>query len=118
MNMKILVILLIGILSAGAQQPKDSHCSRVEKISGTLPMGPFDVKKGEIYRSPVVSFTVSADGSVSQIRLIRSSGIRDLDVRLLREFKKWIYSTRPDCAPIKVQMKMTIDWVNPRSLRE
>jgi TonB family protein len=113
MSMKIFAILLVGVLSAGAQLAKDSNCSRDEKISGAVPTDPFDVKKGEIYRSPVVSFTVSADGTLSQIRFIRGSGIRSLNAQLIREIKKWRYSSRPDCAPIRVKTAITIDWVDP-----
>jgi hypothetical protein len=40
----------------------------------------FKFRKGETYRqSPVVSYQVDPDGTVSNVKLIRSTGVKDID---------------------------------------
>lgn len=70
----------------------------------------FKVKENETYRhAPVVSYSIDADGNVIDPHLMRSSGISDIDIKLLNAIKHWKYKPRPHCPVIDTQMSVTID---------
>src|SRR5258708_5355565 len=74
--------------------------------------GPFKVLPGEAYKdSPTLSFQINEDGSVSKIKLIRSSGVRDIDEQTVNAIRGWKYKPRPGCGAIEVKMSLTIDWM-------
>ena len=71
----------------------------------------FKIQKNEIYQyTPVVSYSIDSDGNVIDLRLLQSSGISDVDTKLLNAIKDWKYKPRPHCAVIETQMSVTIDW--------
>ena len=73
--------------------------------------GPFKVLPGESYKdSPTLSFQINDDGSVSKIKLIRSSGVRDVDKQTVEAIRGWKYKPRPGCGALEVKMTLTIDW--------
>ena len=73
--------------------------------------GPFKVLPGECYKgSPVLSFQINEDGSVSNVKIIRSSGVRDIDKQTVKTIRGWKYELRPGCA-LDVEMSITIDWI-------
>jgi TonB family protein len=58
-----------------------------------------------------VKFLVHEDGSVSDVKIVRSTGVRDIDKKLLEAVFKWKYEPNPACGMV-VETKMTliIDW--------
>jgi hypothetical protein len=62
-------------------------------------------QKGEKYRRPpMVAYEVEENGDVRKLRLVRHSGIRELDGKLLSTAVQWKYQTRPGCGVLKVRL--------------
>jgi TonB family protein len=87
-----------------------TKCKPSPRIKGDLPRKPFKFLPGESYKSaPVVHFEIEEGGSVKHVRLVRSSGIKDLDNKLLKAVADWRYKPNPGC-PIETDMTLTIHW--------
>ena len=73
---------------------------------------PHEAAKNGIMGSAVVQFVVRKDGSITNIRVLRSiePGIDEEAVRLVESMPKWIPGEK-DGAPINVGYKMRIDFV-------
>jgi TonB family protein len=66
---------------------------------------------GESYRhSPVIALQITEEGSMANVRVVRSSGIKDLDARLIRGVSSWRYYPRPGCGVIESTMTVIIDF--------
>jgi len=52
----------------------------------------------------MVAYEVREDGSVSRVRLVRHSGIKELDEELLNVASSWNYRARPGCESAKVPL--------------
>jgi hypothetical protein len=62
-------------------------------------------QKGEKYRRPpMVAYEVQANGDVRKVRLVRHSGIIELDEKLLSTAVQWKYQTRPGCGAVRVRL--------------
>jgi hypothetical protein len=62
-------------------------------------------QEGEKYRRPpMVAYEVQENGDVRKLRLVRRSGIKELDEKLLSTAVQWKYQTRPGCAALKVRL--------------
>jgi TonB family protein len=69
----------------------------------------FAFARGEKYKnSPVVSFSISEDGSVSNVRLKRSSGVKSIDEYAIQSVKSVEYKPMPGCPGIESQADVTI----------
>jgi len=75
-------------------------------------VGPFHLRAGETYRhSPAISYSIQVDGTVTDAKLIQSSGIKRLDEVVLSNVANWKYKPRASrCGIIDSQMSLTIDW--------
>lgn len=105
-----LVLGALLLLSTNDQGPVSSACRISRQTKGSVPWKLFKRSVGESYKhAPIVSFTIKEDGSVSNVRLIRSSGIRDLDQQVLTAIANWKYKPNPGCT-IETKMSLTIDW--------
>lgn len=79
-------------------------------LSQALPKD-FRFRKGETYRnSPIVSYQVDPDGTVSNVKLIRSTGVKDIDAFAVDWAKKLKYKPAPDCETLLVDTSITIDF--------
>ena len=68
-------------------------------------------KKGESYkRDPVIGFGISETGEVINARVVRSSGVGDIDAWVLKEIQKWKYRPAPSCGVRKSEISVTIDF--------
>jgi len=66
---------------------------------------------GESFRhSPVIAFEIKEDGSISNLRLVRSSGIKDLDKKTMAAVAVWKYKPRPGCGLIESEMTVTVEF--------
>ena len=64
-----------------------------------------EAQMGEKYRRPpMVAYEVQEDGVVRGVRLVRRSGIKDLDQELLDVASSWKYRARPGCGTAKVSL--------------
>jgi TonB family protein len=71
----------------------------------------FHFEKGERYRhSGYVSFEVDENGNVSEPKIIRSTGARDVDNYLLRAVKHWKYKPAPGCGTRGGEADLTVDF--------
>jgi TonB family protein len=57
---------------------------------------------------PIVSFTVGERGEVSNIKLRRSSGIREIDEWVVDSMRKWRYKPTPGCDEIESKVEFSI----------
>jgi TonB family protein len=114
MKKAFLTLGLTWALSSLAQtnQPAvvPSACRASQLVKGGVPTKSFERAAGESYKhAPIVSFTIKEDGSIANVRLVRSSGIRDLDRQVLKAVARWKYKPNPGCT-IETKMSLTIDW--------
>lgn len=66
---------------------------------------------GETYKnSPVVAFQINEDGSVSNIRLERSCGVKSLDNQVLAAVSHAQYRPRPNCGILEPKITVDIDF--------
>jgi hypothetical protein len=52
----------------------------------------------------MVAYEVQEDGGIRALRLVRHSGIKELDQELLAAASNWKYQARPGCASVKVPL--------------
>jgi TonB family protein len=106
------VVLTIGLVATSWGQPSPSECMKIVRIRGSFPKGPFKTLPGESYkRSPTVKFLVQEDGTVSDASITHSSGVADIDKKILDAVAKWKYKPRHSgCAVIENEMTATIHW--------
>lgn len=96
---------------ADATRELPPRCTVTQKRRGEIPTGPFRHSRGESYkRAPVVKFDIEEDGTVSNIKLMRSSGLKDLDQKLVQAIRHWEYDQRPGCGVTESEITATIDW--------
>src|SRR5579863_2287049 len=73
--------------------------------------GPFQFGPDEFYKgAPVIKFLIREDGTVSEVRLIRSSGIADIDKKLLETYSSWQFNKQTGRPAIESQVAAVIDW--------
>jgi TonB family protein len=117
MKLTIRVVLLTLALAAacwGQGSPKKSpspECAKTIRIHGSLPKGPFTTRPNESRKqSPTVKYLIQEDGTVSNATITRSSGLSDMDKKLLDAIAKWKYKPRTSgCGAIEIEMAITID---------
>lgn len=114
-----LVLLTLGLVSAcwGQDAPKkrvSAECTKTTRVRGSFPKGPFRFLPKESYkRSPLIKYQIQEDGSVSNAIVTRSSGVADIDKRVLQAVARWKYKPRPaGCGIIDTEMSVIIDWAN------
>jgi len=56
-----------------------------------------------------VKFDILEDGSVANVKIVRSSGVSDLDKRLVSSVNRLKYKARPGCGIVESTMVITID---------
>lgn len=72
---------------------------------------PFQFGSTESYKGPpVVRFLVHEDGTVSDVRLVRSSGVADIDKKLLEAYSGWKYKAQPGRPIVESEVSVVVDW--------
>jgi TonB family protein len=102
--------------------PALSMCqtAKTEKVSaacknGSLehkagPTGPYKFLPGKTYKhSPTVKFQINEDGTVSKVKLTRSSGVKDIDKQVLETISSWKFTPVPGCT-LDSEMTVLIHW--------
>jgi len=105
------LLLCVGfpVSLAQSQNRLPPNCAATQRIRGQFPGGPFTFLPGERYRGgPLVKFEIGEDGSVTNVRIGRSSGITDIDKETLRALAAWKYNTRSGCPPVDIEMSVLI----------
>jgi TonB family protein len=60
-------------------------------------------------KSPVVNYVVREDGSISTVKLVKSSGLLCWDRAILATVKTWKYPKAPGCGERKATLSIDID---------
>ena len=92
------------------KQSLPPECAKTIRIYGAFPKGPFKTLPNESYKqAPTVKFLIQEDGTVSNATLTRSSGMADMDKKILDAIAKWKYKPRPSgCGAIETEMTAII----------
>jgi len=111
------VVLTLGLVTTCRSQDSQKkslqpECTKTIRVHGPFPKGPFKTHLDESYkRSPTVKYLIQEDGTVSNGTITRSSGVADMDKRILDAIAQWKYKPRPSgCGVIETEMTVTIHW--------
>jgi TonB family protein len=118
MKLEIAIVLFtLGLGGAcwgqGTQKKSvPSECTKIIRVHGSLPKGPYKFLPKESYkRSPLIKYQIKEDGTVSNAIVTRSSGVADIDKKILDAVARWKYKPRPvGCAVVDNEMSVTIDF--------
>jgi TonB family protein len=109
------LLLTLGLVTTcwGQESQKKSlppECTKTIRVHGSDPKGPFKTLPNESYKqSPTVKYLIQEDGTVSDATITRSSGMADMDKKILDAIAKWKYKPRPSgCGVIETEMAVTI----------
>jgi TonB family protein len=82
------------------------------RVHGSVPKGPFKFLPRESYKgSPLIEYQIQEDGTVSDAIIARTSGVADIDKKVLDAVARWKYKPRPvGCGVIETKMSLTIDF--------
>jgi TonB family protein len=72
----------------------------------------FKLLPNESYKKlPHFKYVIQGEGTVSDVKITRSSGVADIDKTLLDAMARWKYKPRPaGCGIIESEMSVTIDF--------
>ncbi len=85
------VVLTLGLATACWSQDSQKkglppECTKMIRVHGSFPKGPFKTLPNESYkRPPVVKYLIREDGMVSNATIARSSGLADMDKKILAQ---------------------------------
>jgi len=99
--------------SQGTQKKNvPSECAKLIRLYNTFPNKPFKFLPKETYKGgPLIKYQVQEDGTVSDATLARSSGVADIDKKVLDAVARWKFKPRPvGCGVIDTEMFATIDF--------
>jgi TonB family protein len=93
-------------------QAPQPECTKTVRIHGSFPKGSFRTLPGEWYkRRPTVKFLIQDDGTVSDASITYSSGVADIDEKILDAAAKRKYRPQPSgCEVIENEMTAIIHW--------
>jgi TonB family protein len=98
-------ILTFAPIAVSQTNQSGADCKSLMLQSGSTAIEEVIPQKGERFRRPpMVAFEVQEDGDVRKLRLVRRSGIRELDGKLLLAASNWKYQVRPGCGIVKVPL--------------
>jgi TonB family protein len=88
------------------------ECTKTIRVNGAFPTGPFKILPNETYkRPPFIRYQIQEDGAVSDAVLVHSSGVADVDKKVVDAVRSWKYQARPTgCGVIETKMSVVIDW--------
>ena len=111
------VLLALGLVTTSWSQESQKkslppECAKTIRVHSSFPEGPFKTLPGESYkRSPTVKYLIQEDGTVSNVTITRSSGVADIDRKILDAIAKWKCKSRPSgCGVIENEVTLTIHW--------
>jgi TonB family protein len=116
LNIRVVLLTLGLVTSCWSQDSQKKslppECTKTIRVHGSFPNGPFKTLPDESYkRSPTVKYLIQEAGTVSNATITRSSGVADMDKKILDAIAKWKYKPRPSgCGVIETEMTVTIHW--------
>lgn len=86
------------------------ECKNRPVLNKSGPTAPYKFFPGESYkRSPIVKLQINEDGTVSNVKLIRSSGVKDINRKMLKAASGWEFKAVPGCI-LDSEATIDIDW--------
>ena len=99
----------VAAQDAPQNKPEQTQCKAIPLLK-INPKWPKRVEMSKKKSGPTVKFTIEKDGSVSQVSLIKSSGLKAIDAAALDAVKKSSYhSLGAGCDQIESKVNFTID---------
>jgi len=100
----ILALMFPPLLLRQTGQPAQD-CKALVMLGESAAIEQVQPHKGEKYRRPpMVAYEVLQNGDVRKLRLVRHSGIKELDGNLLLAASHWKYRARAGCGTVKVPL--------------
>jgi TonB family protein len=96
-----IVLIILGVTTDCWSQDLQKkrvppECAKTIRVHGSFPTGPFEILPNESYkRSPIIHYEIHEDGTVSNAAVTRTSGVADIDRKLLDAFSRWKFKPRP-----------------------
>ena|ERR1700689_2992661 len=111
----VVLLVVCAAIACSAEIAQDkkvpAECAAAHREQGPIPNKPFKFRPGESYKqAPVVKFQISEDGAVLQAKIVRSSGVSDIDTKVLEAVTKWKYKPRPGCGVLNSETSVLIRW--------
>ena len=97
-----ILILTFAPIALSQTNQSGADCKSLVMQSGSAAIE--DVQPQKSRWLPMVAYEVQADGDVRKLRLVRHSGNKELDGKLLSSASQWKYQARPGCGIVKVQL--------------
>jgi TonB family protein len=115
----VLLTIILGCACWGQEAQKKSvppESAKAIRVRGPIPNGPFEFLPKESYKgSPLIKFQIQEEGKVSGALISRSSGVADIDKKVLDAVARWRYKPRPaGCGAIDTEVSVTIDFAESR----
>jgi TonB family protein len=110
------VLLALGLaVACWSQEQKNGlprECAKTIRVQGSVPKGPFKTLPNESYKQhPTIKYEILENGTVSNARITRQSGVADIDKQVLNSVSHWKYKPRrAGCGVIETEMSVTIDF--------
>lgn len=106
----VLTCLSLCIGQTKTEKPSE-RCLHRKWMQNHVPTGPYKFLEDDSYKgAPIFKFQVNEDGTVSGVKLICSSGVRDIDRKVIIAVAHWKYEPGPGCGIVETNMSLTIDW--------
>ena len=100
-----ILILTFSPIALSQTNRSGADCKSLVMQSGSAAIEDVQPQKGEKSRRfPMVAYEVQEDGDIRKLRLVRRSGIKELDGNLLSAASQWKYQARPGCGVVKVRL--------------
>jgi hypothetical protein len=100
-----ILILMTAPIAFSQTNQSAADCKSLVLQSGSTAIEEVIPQRVEKFRRPpMVAYEVLADGDVRKLRLLRHSGIKELDGKLLLAASHWKYQARPGCGIEKVRL--------------
>jgi TonB family protein len=111
----VLIMSCLGTVCWGQASQKrgvPTECRKIVRVSGSFPTGPFTVLPRESYKhSPTIKYVIEEDGTVSHASITRTSGVADINKKVLDAIAQWKYKPRPaGCGVVETEITVTIHW--------
>ena len=105
LTVAIILTLIFAPVLLSQTGRSETDCKSLVMPSDATAIEEVQPQKGEKYRRPpMVAYEVQENGDVRKLRLVRHSGIKELDGKLLSTAVRWKYQTRPGCGVLKVRL--------------
>jgi NTF2 fold immunity protein of polymorphic toxin system component len=100
-----ILILMLAPIAVSQTNQSGADCKSLVMQSESAAREEMQPQKDEkSHRPPMVAYEVQEDGDVRKLRLVRHSGIKELDGQLLSAASQWKYQARPGCGIVRVRL--------------